>query len=144
MSMGGEEAIGAAAADGRIAAVVAEGATGRVSDDHDWLSDVYGWRGAVQEGVQWLTSAVTELLTSADRPPSLRSSIAAASPRPVLLVAAGDVPDEGHAARWMRAVSPATVAVWEVPGVGHTDAFRARPEEWTARVVGFLDAALGR
>src|SRR5206468_1520008 len=38
LSMGGEEAIGAAATDPRIRAVVAEGATGRVAADNDWLS----------------------------------------------------------------------------------------------------------
>ena len=42
MSMGGEEAIGAAAADARIRAVVAEGATNRVAADKAWLSDQYG------------------------------------------------------------------------------------------------------
>ena len=39
MSMGGEQAIGAAAADPRIGAVVAEGATNRVAGDKAWLSE---------------------------------------------------------------------------------------------------------
>ena len=42
LSMGGEEAIGAAAADGRIHAVVAEGATNRVAGDLDFLANEYG------------------------------------------------------------------------------------------------------
>ena len=54
LSMGGEEAIGAAAADDRISAVVAEGATGRVAADKAWLNEAYGWRGRVQQGVEWL------------------------------------------------------------------------------------------
>jgi len=37
MSMGGEQVIGAIAEDERIRAVVAEGATNRVLEDHDWL-----------------------------------------------------------------------------------------------------------
>jgi hypothetical protein len=42
LSMGGEEAIGAAATDDRIATVVAEGATKRVSGDKAWLPDEHG------------------------------------------------------------------------------------------------------
>lgn len=54
MSMGGEEAIGAAAGDARIKAVVAEGATNRSAGDKAWLSDEYGLRGALQEGLERL------------------------------------------------------------------------------------------
>ena len=46
LSMGGEQAIGAAAGIDAIAAVVAEGATNRVAGDKDWLSDEFGLRGA--------------------------------------------------------------------------------------------------
>jgi pimeloyl-ACP methyl ester carboxylesterase len=45
LSMGGEEAIGAAASDTRIRAVVAEGATNRVTADKAWMSDEFGWQG---------------------------------------------------------------------------------------------------
>ena len=47
LSMGGEQAIGAAGVDGRVVAVVAEGATSRVAADKTYL-DVYGVRGEVQ------------------------------------------------------------------------------------------------
>ena len=50
--MGGEEAIGAAATDDRIRAVVAEGATGRTAADKAWLSEEYGLAGVVQETMQ--------------------------------------------------------------------------------------------
>ena len=66
MSMGGEEAIGAAAGDGRLRAVVAEGATNRTSADRAWLSDEYGWRGVIQEGVEWLLYSTADALTSAE------------------------------------------------------------------------------
>ena len=49
LSMGAEEAIGAAAVDPRLGAVVAEGATGRTRADKAWLSEEYGAAGAVQE-----------------------------------------------------------------------------------------------
>lgn len=55
LSMGGEQAIGAAAADRRLRGVVAEGATGRTADDRAWLPAAYGFRGWVQQRVDDLT-----------------------------------------------------------------------------------------
>ena len=142
MSKGGEEAIGAAASDGRIRAVVAEGATNRMSADRAWLSDEYGWRGAIQERVDWLLYNTADVLTSAEPPLSLRDAVAAVAPRPVLLIAAGGVAEEGHASRFIQAASPDTVDIWVVPQTGHTAALDTHPEEWEARVASFLDDAL--
>ena len=72
MSMGGEEAIGAAASDDRIRAVVSEGATNRMSADRAWLSDEYGWRGVIQEGVEWLLYRHSRR-PDVRRPPALSS-----------------------------------------------------------------------
>ena len=143
MSMGGEEVIGAAASDARIAAVVAEGATVRVAADRDWLSREFGVRGWLQEQIEWLTFALADVLTDADRPIALRDAVLATYPRPVLLIASGTVGDEVHAASWVRSGSPDTVDVWVADGAGHTDALSTHPEEWTRRVTSFLDAALG-
>ena len=93
LSMGGEEAIGATATDERIRSVVAEGATNRTAEDRTWLSGAYGFRGWVQERVDDVTYAVADLLTDADPPVPLRAAVALAS-QPVLLITAGDVPDE--------------------------------------------------
>ena len=142
MSMGGEQAIGAAAANERIQAVVAEGATNRVADDSAWHSDEFGWRGAAQERFDWLTYRLTDLLTTADPPVALRQAVRSAAPRPVLLIAAGSVADEAQAARYFRDGSPDSVKVWVAPGTGHTDALDTYPDEWEARVIAFLDRAL--
>jgi dienelactone hydrolase len=142
MSMGGEEAIGAAAGDVRIRAVVAEGATNRVSADRAWLSDQYGWRGVIQEGVEWLLYNTADVLTAAEPPRALRDAVADLAPRPVLLIAGGGVAEEGHASRYIQAASPATVDVWVVPETGHTAALDTHPAEWDARVTTFLDDAL--
>jgi dienelactone hydrolase len=142
MSMGGEEAIGAAASDRRIRAVVAEGATHRVTADRAWLSDEFGWRGTVQEGLDWLTYGITDLLTAADQPPALRDAVVAAAPRKVLLIAAGDRADEGSAGRYIQSASTSSVDLWIVPRTGHTDALRTHPREWEQRVTTFLATAL--
>ena len=143
LSMGAEQALGAAASDTRIAAVVAEGATGRAAGDDDWLSDEYGVRGAATE--LWravLEFGLTDLLTSAHPPVSLHDAVAEAAPRPVLLIAAERATAEGSAARFIRSAAPRSVQVWTVPGADHTGGLRTRPREWETRVTGFLDGAV--
>lgn len=142
LSMGGEEAIGAAAADPRIRAVVAEGASQRMPADKQWLSDVYGTRGAVQEQLDRITYGVTDLLIPADPPTPLRAAAELAAQTPILLIAAGEDPDEKHAAEWIQAGSDA-VTVWVVPRAGHIGGLRTDPERWVDRVTTFLDDALG-
>ncbi len=142
-SMGGEEAIGAAAADPRIRAVVAEGATARQAADKAWLSDVYGWRGWLQEQVEKVQYGITDYLTEASPPTVLRSAVADAPGARFLLITAGNVDDEGHAASFIRAAASDRVTVWTVDGADHTDGYDTRPDEWERRVVEFLDEILG-
>lgn len=142
-SMGGEEAIGAAAADQRIHAVVAEGATGRQAADKAWLSDIYGWRGWVQEQLDEVQTAFTDYLTPASPPTSLRSAVAGAADTRFLLITAGTVEDETHAASFIREGASERVTVWNVEGAGHTGGYATRPDEWRQRVLDFLESALG-
>lgn len=146
LSMGGEQALGAAGADPRVAAVVAEGATARVAADHAYL-DVYGVRGEVQQGIDRLTFGLADLLSAAPRPEPLARSVASAAGRPdgtrFLLVTAGTEPDEGHAAERLERAGGAAVRTWDVPGAGHTGGLRTMPDRWEATVVTFLDESLG-
>jgi uncharacterized protein len=144
LSMGGEEAIGAAASDRRIAAVVAEGAFARTEADKAWLTDAYGWRGWVQVRLEWLQYALTELLTSAPKPDALAESAALASPTPILMITAGNVADEAAAARHIQQAAGGNVVVWSVPGAGHTGGLTVDSAAWEERVITFLDSALGR
>ena len=141
ISMGGEEAIGAMAADDRIRAVVAEGATHRIAADRAWLSDEYGLRGRLQRALDELTYGIADLMTPANPPTALREAVAAAAPRRLLLITADERPDEGDAAAFIAAVSPGTVEVWVAPG-GHGGALAAAPAEWAERVGAFLESAL--
>jgi pimeloyl-ACP methyl ester carboxylesterase len=141
LSMGGEEAIGAAATNRRICGVVAEGATGRTAADRAWLSGAYGLRGFAQEGLDRLTYGLVDLFTPASPPQSLRHAVAAMAPRRVLLIAAQRVESEPHAAEHVEGSSPRTVAVWAAPGAGHANALEARQAEWVSRVTTFLETA---
>jgi pimeloyl-ACP methyl ester carboxylesterase len=142
LSMGGEEAIGASAADDRIRAVVAEGATARSAGDEAWLSEVYGLRGSVQEGLEVLQDWVTGLLTDAPRPISNRGAVERSGATRYLLVAAADVSSEVHTAEDLERRTPDRVEVWVVEGAGHTEGVEVAPDEWERRVVGFLDDVL--
>jgi dienelactone hydrolase len=141
-SMGGEEALGAAAADPRIRAVAAEGATARRAADKAWLSEVYGWRGWLQEQAEKVQDGITDYLTEASPPTPLRSAVAESPGARFLLVTAGDVDDEGHAASYIQAAAPDRVMVWNVDGADHTGGHDTQPDEWEQRVVGFLDESL--
>jgi uncharacterized protein len=143
LSMGGEEAVGAAAGDARLRAVVADGATNRVAGDKAWLSARHGVRGWLQEQLDRLMYGTADLLSDASPPITLREAAARTSPRPVLLITAGAVPDEADAAAYIQAASPATVEVWTAPDAGHTRSLAVHPAEWEARVVPFFDRALG-
>jgi pimeloyl-ACP methyl ester carboxylesterase len=141
-SMGGEEAIGAAATDPRIRAVIAEGATARRAADKEWLSDVYGWRGWIQERLEYAQDGVTDFLTEASPPTSLRSAARSAQGTSFLLITAGNANDEGHAASYIQSGASERVTVWDVDGADHTSGYETGPEVWQQRVVEFLDESL--
>jgi fermentation-respiration switch protein FrsA (DUF1100 family) len=142
LSMGGEEAIGASAADARIRAVVAEGATARAAADEGWLSDEYGLRGWFTEQLERLQDWVTDALTSASVPTALRTAVTRSGSTEYLLIAAGKVADEAHAAAYIAGAAPDRVQTWTVEGAGHTDGLTVAPDEWERRVTMFLADAL--
>jgi alpha-beta hydrolase superfamily lysophospholipase len=141
LSMGGEEAITAAASDARIQAVVGEGVEARVARDDDRLPrDLSGWTERVMDRIQY---GVADLLTDASPPMPLREAVRKVAPRPVLIVASGDKAESGQA-RYYRAAAPASVTVWEVPDAHHTKALARHPKAWESRVIAFLDRSLVR
>ena len=140
MSMGAEEAIGAAASDPRIQAVVAEGATARGARDEG--DPATGAGGLFTRYIDWTTAHAADLMTAADRPIKLRDAVAAASPRPIMIIAAGTLAPEVDAAHVFQAAAPSSVELWIVPGAKHTEAYDVHPVEWERRVIAFLDASL--
>lgn len=138
LSMGGEQAIGALATDPRIRAVVAEGATNWVLADKAWLADTYGIRGRLQIAVEAVTYGLADLLTDADPPISLGDAVAAAAPRPVLLIAGGNAQDEVPSDTAIQARSPDTVQLWVVPDAGHIAGLAVDPVGWEHHVATFL------
>jgi dienelactone hydrolase len=136
LSMGGEQAITAAASNRSIRAVVAEGATARDSADRE---PGPGVAGAIERVTSWTQFRLADLMTDASTPEPLESAARSSAPTPVLLIAG-----EGELAanERMRAASPAAIELWHLPDAPHTGALGAQREEWEARVVGFLETAL--
>ncbi|OWY63012.1 hypothetical protein B7486_55375, partial [cyanobacterium TDX16] len=142
LSMGGEQAIGAAASDDRVQAVVAEGATGRQVEDKEWYADEYGLRGSLQVGLEWVQTQLTDLLTTSSPPTPLADGVSD-SDVDFLLISAGTVEDEGQVAERLQAEAPDRVEVWDVPGAPHVGGLDEDPEGWREQVLTFLDQHLG-
>jgi pimeloyl-ACP methyl ester carboxylesterase len=142
LSMGGEAAIGAAAADPAIRAVVTEGATSRTAADKaGYLPG--GAAGAIQRGLDWLTYGTAAVLSPAPRPGTLHRAIAQAQATRFLLIAASQAVDEPDAVAYLSTAAPGRVQTWTVAGATHTHGLATAPQEWTTRVVTFFDQALG-
>jgi dienelactone hydrolase len=142
LSMGGEQAIGAAAAGSAIRAVVAEGATHRTAADKaGYLPG--GVTGAIQRGMDWLTYGAAALLSPAPQPGTLHSAIARATTTPFLLIAGGKAVDEQEAVAYLRTAAPDRVQTWTVPNATHTHGLTTSPQEWASRVTTFFDNAFG-
>jgi hypothetical protein len=102
---------------------------------------MYGPRGAITEVLEELQDRVTDILTGASTPSALRSSVASSDAR-VLLITAGTVPTDGHAAEHIASGASDRVDIWTVEGAGHTDGRETQPRAWARRVVTFLDRTL--
>ncbi len=140
LSMGGEVALTAAASRTGLAAVVAEGASARVPADLVYLpADLSGIIQRLDGEIMW---ALAGLMTDAEAPSPLTEAVATAADAdvPVLLIV-GDAPDEVLAAPHFRRAAP-SMEVWEVADTPHIESLARHPEEWQARVMGFLDTAL--
>jgi uncharacterized protein len=138
LSMGGEEAIAAAASDPRIQAVVAEGA-GAIRTVEDTKS-IPGWNRYLGIPHYWVQTQTIELFTEAPRPIALEDAMARIAPRPVLLISAG--PTETEYTERYRSAAPSSTQLWNVPDAGHTAALYAHPDEYRGRVLGLFDEAL--
>jgi uncharacterized protein len=137
LSLGGEEALGAAAADDRVRAVVADGATYRRLGD--WTPGHDG--RLLDRAAEWVMFTTVDLLSDRSPPIRLRDAVREISPRPVLLIASG-AGNEIEAAHDLQRSSQGNVDVWDVPDAGHVQELETHRDAWTATVVNFLRAAL--
>jgi len=137
LSLGGEVLLEAAARDHRLAAVISDGGARPMDQEAVNPPD------PAARALVWLGLQATRAVSGMDPSRSLVRFMPGIAPRPVLLVAAGGVAEEGPVARDYQRAGGSSVQVWEVPGVAHTGGLRKDPAEYERRTMGFLDEALG-
>ncbi|OGO59391.1 MAG: hypothetical protein A2V85_08655 [Chloroflexi bacterium RBG_16_72_14] len=138
-SMGGEQAITAAAADPRIRAIVAEGASARVAGDEAYLPlDV---PGLIRRAYDPIMFGAADLMTGASAPAPLTELVTRLGNRHLLLISSDDPADKAAGPR-IRDAAPDTVELWEPADTGHTQALARHREEWIRRVLAFLGEEL--
>jgi len=136
LSMGGEQALTAAGADERIAAVVAEGATARCYED---VRRTLGGLSVVLGTPQYRALfGMSDLLSEATPPVPLEDAIETAQPRPMLLLATDD---EAHYGERYAAI-PGDIELWAPSSERHIGTLAEDPQQWEQRVVGFFDNVL--
>jgi uncharacterized protein len=139
LSMGGEEAITAAAAGVPLGAVVAEGVSARAPADLEYLpTDPAGVTQRLMARIMW---GAADLMTDASPPVRLRDALAQADDVPVLIIAGSDV-DEALAAPYLGQASR-SVELWSLEATPHIQSLSRHPDQWEARVIGFLVSSLG-
>ena len=136
-SLGGEVLLEAAAREPRLRAVVSDGAA-RPEDQAEVMD-----RGLAEDAIgSWMVGAA-RVMSGTQAAPSLIDVVPRIAPRPVLLIAAGSDPAEIPTNRRYREVAGPAAELYEIPDAGHTGGIKSHPKEYEARVVSFLDRALG-
>ena len=140
LSVGGELLLQTAARDGRLRAVVSEGAGTQSLHDQMQIPDV-------PKAVRWLSPMTVEtaagvVLANRRPPPGLIDSVPRIAPRPVLLISGGRGNPDEELNRVYRAAGGPTASHWEIPRAGHTGGLAAARAEYERHVVDFLDHAL--
>lgn len=140
-SLGGQVALTGAAADARIAAVLAEEPSFVHTGDIPQLAGL-GNRHTVF--LYWLDLRGISLRTSESMPPGLLEQLPAIAPRPILYLSSGPDDDAGQQiVAYFQANTPGPSELWQVPEAGHGAIPRLRTEEYERRVVGFFNEAMG-
>lgn len=137
ISMGAIGALDAAASDPRIGAVVAEGLAVHSFDDALTLG-VDGWWHLP---FYWMTTTGADLLSPAQPSMGIEEAMTRLGSRPVLLIS-GRGRDEGILNRKFAAAGSSRTELLELPDTKHSQGIWWHTEEWSRRVVGFLDRAL--
>lgn len=137
LSMGGVGAVEAAASDGRINAVVAEGVAVATVNDALSLPPDRWWHVPFY----WTAGLVADLLSPAEPPRGIEEAVSLIAPRPVLLIS-GRGDDEAILNRAFAAAASAGTELLELPDTKHSQGIWWHTDEWSRRVLGFLDRAL--
>jgi pimeloyl-ACP methyl ester carboxylesterase len=134
LSMGGETAITAAAADPRIRSVIAEGVTDRTFADVQALGV-----DPIALATSWETFALVDLLVPQGPPIPLVDAFRRVVV-PVFLIEGAGAREQAAGEAYLAAGSKVTL--WSLPDTPHIAAIRVHPARYEQRLIWFLDAAM--
>jgi uncharacterized protein len=137
LSTGAVVVIEVAAEQKALAAVVADGASGRSFDDHLALGGAN-----IRTPLLWSMYIAAEVLSGSSPGPPLEDLVAQISPTPLLLISGGKGMYEREFNLSYAAAAREPVELWDLPDVNHTKAINERPAQYEQRVVAFFDRAL--
>ncbi len=136
-SLGGQVTLRAAAQTDLIQAVIADGPSPCILQDH-LVSPGLSPRKLFLIPYLWLAYKFQALLTGVAQPPGILESIPKVAPRPLLLISTG-IEGEQRAARAYFAAAREPKMLYEIPEARHGEGLIARPEEYEARLLDFFD-----
>jgi len=137
LSMGGEEALRAAAAGVPLSAVIADGAGASTSGDHRLIPA--GALTPIDVSSTWLMMRLVERISATEEPAPLKDIVSRIRV-PVLLIASNRSGERTIDLAFRRRIG-GHAALWNVGDARHTGALRRHPAEYARRVVAFLRGA---
>jgi pimeloyl-ACP methyl ester carboxylesterase len=135
LSTGADVLIRVAAEDRDLKAVVSDGATGASFDD--LLPSA-----RVATPFFWTLFTGVHLFSGTPPGPALEDLVPQVSPTPLLLIAAGSLPEEREFNAVYARVAREPFELWDLPHVNHNAAIRQVADEYEDRVIGHFDDAL--
>ncbi|MGB7539741.1 MAG: alpha/beta hydrolase [Anaerolineales bacterium] len=137
-SLGGLQAIQAAAGMQAIAGIITDGAAPNAFED---LPVPHGWERWLDTPFQWVAFQ-TWISLGVPGPLSVVEALGKIAPRPVLLISGtlGDYEREMQR-KFFRAAGPGCT-LWEIPEAGHTESWIKRKKEYGERMIAFFSQAL--
>jgi len=138
VSVGGQVALRAAAQNGGLGAVVADGPNPSTRQDVYPPRSALGWFYAP---LNWVHEKALAWQTGVPVPAALCEEMPRIAPRPVLLISTGRG-NEQRFARKLHAAGQKYADLWELPNAHHAGGWLAQPEAYAARIGDFFDAAL--
>jgi alpha-beta hydrolase superfamily lysophospholipase len=141
-SLGAVTSILAAAVDKDIDAVVSDSS---FADLNDIMRPEFSARTRAPQFFLYPILFMIKIIYGVDFP-AIRpvASVADIGPRPILFIhgdADETIPIE-HARRLSQAANNPRDELWILPGAGHTQSYKARPDEYMDRITAFFDASL--
>lgn len=142
LSVGGELMLQAAAEDGRLAAVVSEGAGTRSLPEE--LDEYAGLQLVTAIPFITVKTAAVAVFSNGAPPPKLADLVPKIAPRPTLFIWASKLSGVERMNPTYHRLAGRNSLIWELDDTRHIRGLATHPEQYEQRVISFFDAALQR